>query len=178
LGRPAEALPYIRRATEIGNVPAATWANLGTCYSLLGQHAPAIAAFTYAVQHGDARPQLVLSLAESHVKLGQYAPALEVLQPLARTQPNAAVYERMGYAQFKLQKYDAALANYRAALSFQANDTASLNGLGVCLMTLYIQGDRANPALRDEALATWRKSLQRNPAQPRIVDLLSRYQKL
>ena len=101
-----------------------------------------------------------------------------VLERLIKEKPSATAHERLGFSQFKQRRFPQALASFRAALALDPNDTSALNGLGVSLMTQYIQGDRANTALRDEALASWRKSVQLRPDQPRIVDLISRYQRL
>jgi hypothetical protein len=45
-------------------------------------------------------------------------------------------------------------------------------------MTLYIQSGNRIPEQRDRALDAWRKSLQLRADQPRIIDLLARYQKI
>jgi Flp pilus assembly protein TadD len=63
-------------------------------------------------------------------------------------------------------------------MALNPDDTATLNGLGACLMTLYIQDGRTNNAQRDEALNAWRKSIRLDPQQPRITDLLSRFSRL
>ncbi len=60
-------------------------------------------------------------------------------------------------------------------MKMEPNSTAALNGVGVCLMTHYLQGDRQDKALRDQAVDSWRKSIRLRPNQPRIVDLLARF---
>jgi tetratricopeptide (TPR) repeat protein len=94
-----------------------------------------------------------------------------------QTAPSALVYERLGYACFKARKVDPALEAYQAALTLDPNDTAALNGVGVCLMTNYILHGQQDKPMRDQALDSWRKSLRLRPDQTNIVDLLSRYQK-
>ncbi len=178
LGRPADALPYAQRATQSMSASATTWANLGACYMLLGKYEDAVGAFDYAIGRGDQRPEIQISLAEALLKIGHFPQAMQILQPLARTKPSAAVYEHLGYTQFRLGQYDDALASYRAALSYDPHDPASLNGLGVCLMTLYIEGGRNDATLRNQATQAWRQSLKLNPAQPQIIDLMNRYQNL
>lgn len=178
LARPADALPYALRATELKADSQPAWANLAATYSLLNRHDEAVEAYRQALELGEAAEPLLLGLAEAHVRLTHYERAINVLQSLVRMKPSSTAYERMGYAQFKLRLFDQALASYRTAMSIDSRDPAVLNGLGVCLMTLYIQSGRTDPAQRTEALDAWRRSIQIRPNQPRIVDLMIRYQRL
>jgi tetratricopeptide (TPR) repeat protein len=178
LGRPADALPYARRAADLKTEDQGAWANLALIYNMLGQYGNAVDAYRRAAELGTVGEPILLGLADAHIKLGNYDRAGAVLQTLLRRNPSAAAYERLGYSQFKQRRFDDALASFRAALSLDPNDTASLNGLGVCLMTLYIQGGRQVPEQREQAIDAWRKSLQAHPDQPRIIDLMSRYQKI
>src|SRR5690606_16643897 len=86
--------------------------------------------------------------------------------------------ERLGYAYFKMLRFDRALSSYRTALSLDGNDVPSLNGLGVCLMTIYLQTGGTDPTYKNIAIDAWRHSLKIQPSQPHIVDLLSRYENL
>jgi len=178
LKHPADGLPYARRATELKPSSQEAWANLAATHSLLGQYDEAVTAYRRAVELGAPPDELMLGFAEAHIKLGNFDRATNVLQTLIRKSPSSTAYERLGYTQFKQKRFDDALASFRAALSIDAGDTAALNGLGVCLMTLYVQGNRVAPAQRDQALEAWRKSLQIRAEQPRIIDLISRYQKM
>lgn len=178
LGRAADALPYAQRATELKPDQQAAWANLAAVFSLVGQYEQAVDAYRQAVELGELAEQILLGLANAHIHLKHYTRAINVLKSLNRQFPSATSYERQGYAQFKMRLFDEALASFRAALSIDRQDTASLNGLGVCLMTMFLQSGRTVPAQRDEALSAWRRSVQLRPEQPRIIDLLTRYQRL
>lgn len=178
LGQPRQALPYARKATEVGDSQAA-WTNLAAVHSLLGNYELAVEAYREALEEGEAAEPVLLSLADANIKLGRHERALNVLQQvIARNRNNSTAYERMGYALFKMRRFDEALVRFREALSTNPADTAALNGVGVSLMTQYIQGGRNDPRLRDQALDAWRRSVQLRPDQPRIVDLLSRYRQL
>jgi tetratricopeptide (TPR) repeat protein len=178
LSRPAEALPYAKRAAELQDKSQSAWANLGSTYNLLGRYNDAVDAYRRASGLGPIEEPILLGLAEAHLKLENWDRAAVVLDQLVRQKPSPTAHERLGFAQFKQRKFDAALVNFRSALAIDADDTASLNGLGVALMTLYVQGNRVNTAQRDEALAAWRRSVQLKAEQPRIVDLIARYQRL
>ncbi len=173
-----DALPYAQTAVELRGEDPAARANLGATYALLGRHNLAASEYEYARNLGDERPEVVLGLADAWIHIDRLPDALELLTTVNRATPTANTYERQGYAQFKLRRFDDALASYRAALSLEPNDTSSLNGLGVALMTLYIQGGRTQVSQRDAAMNAWGRSLRLNPSQPRIVDLMSKYGKL
>jgi tetratricopeptide (TPR) repeat protein len=177
-GLSSEALPYAIRATRLDPDSQAAWANLAATYSLMGRFDDAIDAYRQAAELGDLADPVLLGFADAHLRLSNYQRAITVLRTLLRSSESATAYERLGFAQFKLRDFDAALDSYRRALRLDANETAALNGVGASLMTMYIQGGRERTSLRDEAIASWRRSVQLRPDQPRIVDLLARYSRL
>lgn len=176
LGRASDALTYAAKATELKPGSQAAWANLAATYSLLGRYQDAVNAYRQAAELGEAAEPILLGLADAHIRLGHFDRARVVLETLVRRQATCIAFERLGFVQFRQTRYEDALASFRRALELDANDIASLNGLGVSLMTMYVQTGRANVAQRDESLKAWRRSLELKPAQPRIIDLLSRYQ--
>ncbi len=177
-GRPGDALTYARKATELNPDSQESWSNLAACYSLLGDYDMAVDAYRQAAELGPLAEPVLLGLADAHIRLGNYTRAINTLDALLRESPSATAYERLGFAQFKMREFEIALRNFRRALKLNEQDTAALNGVGVSLMTLYIEGDRTNPYQRDQALDAWRQSLKVRPDQPRIVDLLYRYSKI
>jgi tetratricopeptide (TPR) repeat protein len=179
-GRPGQALPYAKKATEMGD-SAEAWSNLAAAHSLMGQYDEAVQAYRQALEEmdpGAASEPVLLGLADANIKLNRHERAINVLEQLTARSPSSTAYERTGFALFKLGRYDEALGKFRQALSLDPSDTSALNGVGVALMTQYIQGGRNDARLRDQAIDAWRRSVQIRPDQPRIVDLLARYQRL
>lgn len=177
-GQSAEALPYAVRATELNPDAQAAWCNLAATYSLMGRYEDAVDAYRQAAELGELADPVMLGFADAHLRLDNYQRAITVLRTLLRRGDNATAHERLGYALFKMRDFEGALESYRKALSLAPQDTAALNGVGATLMTLYIQGGRERTAMRDEAIQSWRRSVQLRPDQPRIVDLLARYSRL
>jgi tetratricopeptide (TPR) repeat protein len=177
LGEPSQAVPYARRAAEASNGDQGAWSNLAAAYSLTGQYEKAVEAYRQAVELGEPAEELLLGLADAHIQLENYGRAINTLQPLVeQNNPTSpAALERLGYARFKLREYEAALQHFEQALRRDPEHAAALNGKGVALMTLYLEGGRENESQRREALEAWRKSLQVRPDQPRITDLISQY---
>ena len=176
--RPSEALSFARRAVDLDPQSLGAWVTLATTHSLRGNYDRAVESYRVALELGEMPEPVLLGLADAHLKLGNFDLATNVLQTLIRQNPSSTSYERLGYAQFKRNRFDDALASFRAALSIDAEDTAAFNGLGVCLMTLYLQSDGKVPAQKAAAINAWRQSLQLRPDQTRIINLLSRYQGL
>jgi tetratricopeptide (TPR) repeat protein len=174
-GSARQALPYAEAATELQPNSQGAWSNLAAAYSLAGQYENAVNAYRQALDLGEPAEQLLLGLADAHLQLDNHGRAINTLRSLIRRNPSAEAYERLAYAQFKLRRFEKSLENFRTALEKDPEHTAALNGVGVCHMTLYLEGDRQNPRQRQRALNAWRKSVKIRPDQPRIVDLISRY---
>ncbi|MEM6749404.1 MAG: tetratricopeptide repeat protein [Planctomycetota bacterium] len=181
LGLPKDALRYAEQATRLPDAEQADWANLAAAHSLLNQHDRAVDAYRQAAELGEIREPILLGLANAHIQLGNYARALITLETLERRVDGpltATSYERMGVAQFRLRRYEDALASFQAALEQDGRDVAALNGVGATYMTLFLEGEREDRYQRTRALASWKRSVQINPQQPLIVDLIARYGKL
>ncbi len=176
LGRAGEALPYAKQAAAINPEDPGAAANLASIFSMLGRYEEAIDTYRAALELGQPAQPVLLGLADAHLRLGHYALAVNTLRETVRRTPSVMAYERLGYAYFKQRQFSQSLDAYRQAVALDGADTASLNGVGAVLMTLYVQAARPTPAMRDEALGAWRKSLQLRPEQPRIIELVSRYQ--
>ncbi len=178
-GKVAEAMPYASLATQLKPDSQTAWANLATAHSLLNQFEDAVRAYHQAMELGDMAPPILMGLANAHVQLGHFEQAIVVLKILTTDRSaDAKVYQRLGYAQFKMRRFEDALDSFRASIEIDDQDPAALNGIGVCLMAMYLQEGRGVSDHRDQALDAWRRSLQLRPNQPHIVDLLSRYQRL
>lgn len=176
--QPEQALPYARRATELEPTTQAPFVNLGAVYSAMGRHEEAIDAYRRAESEGPYSAQLTTNLVNAFVRTRRYDEAVDLLEGAIRNEPTARSFERLGYVHFRLGQYDQSLEAYDNALQIDAEDTAALNGVGVNLMTLYIQGGREEHDLRDRAVESWRQSLSHEADQPRIVELISRYRAL
>jgi tetratricopeptide (TPR) repeat protein len=178
MGRPGEALTFVQIATKLDPESQAAWCNLAATYNLLGRYGEAVDTYRQAAELGDLADPVLLGLADAHIHLNNFQQAVNVLEALIRRSPSVTAYERLGYVRFKMRSFKPALFQYRKAIALAPNDTATLNGLGACLLTLYIQDGRSNTDIRDEALNSWRKSIRINKQQPRIIDLLARFSRI
>lgn len=175
------ALAYAERSAELAPDSYGAWANLGYIYIRMGRYEEAVDALRAATELAETEEEasrVMLGLADAHIRMGNYTRSINVLQSVLRSEPSSTAHERMGVALFKLRRYNDALDHFKQAVELDDTDTAALNGMGVAYMTLYIEGDRENTWQRDEAKRVWNRSLELNPAQPAIVELIARYENI
>ncbi|MFO0836771.1 MAG: tetratricopeptide repeat protein [Phycisphaerales bacterium] len=176
LGEPAQALPYAQRAVKIDTSSGPARTNLGSVYAALGRHAEAVSEYQQASELADLTPPLLLNLADSLGKIGRYEEMVNTLTRLLELQPSAAGFERLGSAQFRLRKYPEAEAAFRKSIELDPGYFPALNGVAVCCLNRYVWSDKTDEAARTEAVDLFRRSLAIDKRQPKIVELLSRYQ--
>ncbi len=175
LGEPAQALPYAKRAVEVDIENGPGRVNLGAVYAAMGSHREAVLEFEAAANRMELTPELLLNMADSLGKIGRFREMANTLDRLVAERPSAAAWERLGYARFKLGDYNASIAAFRESVALDPRYYPALNGEGVTLLNLWLIGNRADEKLRREGLIALRKSVQINPSQPRIIELLTRY---
>lgn len=171
------ARPYAEKALSLNPKSQHAYVNLGSVYSALGMYEEAIVHYRSAAEYGELDPPIAMNLVNSFLKLNYYHRAINTLVALNHRKPSALNYERLGYAWFKLNDLDKALDSYNSALRMEPGDTQSLNGVGVCLLMQYMKGGQKQTELRDQAIASWQKSLRLKRDQPNILQLILKYQK-
>ncbi|MDX2115675.1 MAG: tetratricopeptide repeat protein [Planctomycetota bacterium] len=174
---PSQALPYALRATQLNPASGPAHANLGSVYSALGRHREAVEEYRAAAELMDLTPNLLLNLADSLGKLQRYEEMINTLDTANRLEPTAAAHERTGFAYFKLRRYEEAKSAFAQAIAQDATYFPALNGLGVCRLNEYLLSNKSDVAAHDSAMQYFRQSLRINGRQPRIVDLLARYER-
>ena len=173
---PRRALIYAQRAARLDGRSASARSNLGAVYAALGQHDAAIIEYQQAAELMDPiTPELLINLAESLRQTNRYEEMRATLTELVTRAPSAAGWERLGFANFKLRRYDDALAAFRTAIRTDESYYPAWNGVGVCMLNRYEFSRRADSAALREAVEAMQRSLQINRRQPQIVQWLSKY---
>lgn len=175
MNEPGSGLPYAQRAVQIDPRSGPAHANLGSIYGALNRHQEAVNEYRQALEQVELSPPLLLNLANSLGKVGRYDEMVNTLNQVIKIQPSAAAYERMGYAEFKLYKYDDALKYFRTSVEIDPNYAPGHTGVGVCLLNEYEFSKRQNDSLRSEALSHLRTSVQLDPRQTQVIDIINRY---
>lgn len=175
LGEPGEGLAYAQKAVSLNGQSPEARTNLGAIYSELDRHAEAVVEFQQASELTELSGPLLLNLANSLGRTGRYEEMVNTLQQLTKTEPTANAFERLGAGLFRLRRYDESLGSYRRALEIDPNHYPALNGVGVCLMNQWVWSNQSDEAARSEALRAWRRSVQIESNQPKIMELIGRY---
>ena len=168
------ALKYGSRARQLSPNDAQVLQVLGDIYGAQKDYEQAIAAYKRALELNSNQPKVMASLAQAYLRAGQFDAASELLTSVVATEPSSTAYQHLGYAMLKLKKLDDAIANYRKATELSPNDAAAYKGLGVALMVAANQNN--DEKLKAEAIQQWQKSLELQSDQPKLRELLRKYQ--
>lgn len=175
IGEFDRAIPFAVKAVEIRPKNANARRNLASLYRSVEDHESAVIELQQAAELMDLTPALLMDLSDSLGKLHRYAEMAVTLEQVVAIRPTTGAYERLGFANFRLKRYDQALTYFQNALEFDGDYYPALNGVGVCMLNKYILSDRRDHASLDKAVRALRRSLRVKRDQPRVVNLLSRY---
>lgn len=174
---PSQALPYAQRAVQINASNGPARSNLGSVYSQLGRHRDAVEQYQSAAELMELSPSLLMNLAESLGKIERYNEMVNTLDTSNRLKPSAPAWERIGFAHFKMKRFEESMNAFRQAIAVDDAHYPALNGLGVCLLNQYLLSNKQDATALSESMTNLRKSLRINNRQPRIVDLIARYER-
>lgn len=169
------ALPFAQRAVRANPLMGEARAALGSIYQTLARHEEAVREYEAAAELMDLTPELLMNMAQSLGRLKRYEEMANTIEAAIRMEPSAAAHERLGYAYFKMRRYDEAKDQFRRSLEFNGVYYPALNGLGVSLLNQYLLSDKQDEDAREEAIGLLQKSLRVKNEQPRIVELVSRF---
>ncbi len=175
LGEPQESLSFGQRAVQLNPKDAAARTNLGAVYAALNRHEEAVIEYQQAAELTELSAPLLLNLAESLGKTQRYGEMTNTLEQLVKTQPTAIAYERLGFSYFRSRQYPGALGAFRKSLEIDPNHFPGLNGVGVCLLNQWKFSNETDETARMEAVRALRRSVQIEPNQPKILEMLGRY---
>jgi tetratricopeptide (TPR) repeat protein len=175
LGEASQAVNYGQRAVRLRPDSGPARANLAAILSTMGKEADAIVEYQQAAELMELTPDLMLNMAASYGKLARFPEMQSTLDQLIKIKPSPAAHERLGFAFFRQGQYAKAVENFRSAIALDPEYFPALNGLGVCRLNDFLTSGRSNGTAREEALSALRRSLQVEPNQPSVKELVSRY---
>lgn len=175
LNEPVQGLPYAQRTVALRPNSGPARANLAAVYAALNRHEAAVIEYQQAAELMELSPELLLNLADSLGFLDRHGEMASTLDQLLKIGPSPAAYERMGKAMFKLRRYDAAMDSFSRSIELDPSYYPAFNGLGVCHLNRYLWSEQKDTLARDQAMAALQRSLQIQPGQNRIIELVRRY---
>jgi Flp pilus assembly protein TadD len=199
LGRPAEAMPYLRRADDLsGQRGFDATLELGNAYLLLNEGARAESIFVAAraMRRPDPEERCLIGLASAQALQERWSESRASWSEAARRRPqDPAVRQRFAYALWQDGAIDSAEVAYREALGLKPGDASIRNDLAWFLVqtgrdsqealelaeSAFADSPTANTAdtvlearlavSGCEAAARWVDSL-RSGAEPELLDAL------
>jgi len=169
------ALAYARRSVELRPMDGPARFNLATILAAANDDVNAVVEYQQAAELMPLSGPLLLNLSKSLGKLERFGEMRNTLRELVRTDPSAIAYERLGFAEFRLGNFPAALAAFERSEALDPEHFPALNGVAVCLLNQWIEGGQRDDELRTRAVDRLRRSLRINRDQPRITELLTTY---
>ena len=178
LGRPADARPYLETATRLDPDSGEAWLNLGRSLDAVDALGAAESAYRRALETlPAASPTLVENLGLNLVRQGKGNEAVPLLQQAVDADPSSpAAHKNLGDAFIVDKQYADAVAQYDAALAVDADFVPAINAKGTAFILQYQQGASLDDALRERALASWRRSLELEPEQPLVKQAVARFE--
>lgn len=176
LSEPRNAVLFAERAVEVDPSNGAARANLGAVYEQLDRNAEAVEQYLMAMEllEENTAP-LMLNLINVLGKEKRYREAVNTAEHLVRVQPTANAYERLGWGYFRLGEFERSINAYRSSVDLDPQHWLSWSGIGVNALNTWLLSERNDADAMREARAAFRRSLQLNPDQPRLITLMSNY---
>ncbi len=169
------ALIFAQKSVEIDPMSAAAQIRLAEAFTQTGDGAGAVRAYEEAVELGEPTKELLLALVQAYGAQKRFEEAVNTAQALLMLGPDANAAERLGWARFRMGRFEEALAAYEQALTIDPDHWPSLNGVGVLKLNAWIKSEKRLDAARDDARNAFQRSLQVNGNQPKVTALLIHY---
>lgn len=149
--------------------------NLGAAYEKVGRKQEAIEQYLAAMELVEKSPQLIMNLINVLAAEKRYQEAANTAESLVKIEASANAYERMGWCYFRLSQFEKSIAAYREAVKLEPNHWQSHNGIGVNAMNTWLLSKQRDTAAMTEARSAFRRSLQINKDQAKLIVLMSNY---
>ena len=175
MGEPRSARIFAEKVVELDPGHGPGRATLGSVYQELGRFEEAVTEYEAAIELMEPTPPLLISLINALGRLGSYVDARNTAEYLVKLAPSAEGYERLGWAEFRLGEYGRSIDAYRRAVQIDGSFWRAQNGVGCNALNSWLLSEQRDGAALQEAKQAFRRSLQANPQQPRVIDLLNRY---
>jgi tetratricopeptide (TPR) repeat protein len=174
--QPESAVAFAERAVKIDPQDGQARLQYARALSRAGRGIDAIREYEAACELIEPPAEVMFALVNAYAKEKRYREAANAAEALVKTAPSAGAFERLGWALFRLNEFEASDRAYRKAIELDAAYWPALNGAGVNALNAWIQaGKSAEDPRRDEARAMLQRSLKSNPDQPKVAGLLLKY---
>ena len=176
LQEPRNALPFAQRAVTLDPSDGTAWVSLGAAWEGMEDWTQSAEAYVAASERMEPTRELMRNLLRTLAKLKRYREVVSTAETIQRFGPDADAWERSGWASFRLGEYGVSLKSYRAAVAVDPEMWQAWNGIGVNRLNAFLLSNREDNEAFIEAGEAFRQSLRANRDQPKVIDLVLKYQ--
>ncbi len=173
--QPHSALLFAEKVVELEPSNGAARVNLGAVYEQTGRSLDAIEQYEAATRLMEPTEPLLLNYIGVLARANRYLDARDTAEWLVRIEPSANGFERLGWANFRLGEYDKSVEAYRRAVEIDASHWVALNGVGCNALNTWLLSKKRDQHAALEAKHSFQRSLQINPEQQKVINLLTQY---
>lgn len=176
-GRKEEAVTNLSQATVINPGAGVAFGNLAIALDAQGRYPEAETAYRRALELDADDTASLGNLGKNLMRQKKADQAVTVLKQLADTTESASARKLYGDALVLAKQHDRALELYDGILKEDGQYYPALNGKGVALIGKYEQGLQLDGRQKSAAVKAWKDSLALNPEQPRVQEMLKKWEK-
>lgn len=176
MGRKPEAVNHLSQATVINPTAGVAFGNLGIALDAQGRYADAEAAYKRALELDPEDTAAMGNLGKNLMRQGKSEQALLILRALADLTESASARKLYGDGLVMAARHDDAIKLYQQILAEDGTYYPALNGMGSALIGKYEKGLQLDEKARVAAVDAWRRSLSLNPQQPRVSEMVKKWQ--
>jgi len=170
-----DAVESYREALKLEPRDARAWSNLGAAYDVLGRQYDAIGAYKQALECDGQQPLVLVNLATVYLNQERFSSARKTLEAALRLAPEmSAAHERLGYCHWREGQLAGSADEYTRAIASDSRNPRAHAGYGIVRMTQYLE-DPGQVGYRTEAIEAWHRSLECDPQQPKLRELIAKY---
>ena len=174
-GQLEQAVHQFEQAVKLEPQHPQGFVNLGVALDAQKRYYEAVRAYKEALERDEHQPLVLVNLARTYMHQDRLRMARSALEQAISLKPElAGAHEALGYCLFRLRDFDAAKEAYQRALLYDWRLPQAYAGLGSISMLRFVENKNSIED-RDKALEYWHRSLELNPDQPRLRQLIAAY---
>ncbi|HRK31949.1 MAG TPA: tetratricopeptide repeat protein, partial [Tepidisphaeraceae bacterium] len=164
-----DAVTYLERASKYSPDNSEIWANLGVALDARGSVVLAEAAYKKSLEIDGDQPTTLLNLGANLITQGKAVDALTVMEEAMRFSQSPPTRKRYADALTLCNKPSEAGVQYDQVIAEDPRFWPAYSDKGFLKLKLYKDGMQLEDSHRQAAMSLWKKSLEMNPNQPRVI---------
>ncbi|HEY0009170.1 MAG TPA: tetratricopeptide repeat protein [Tepidisphaeraceae bacterium] len=176
IGEVDSAVNYLDKATQLDPQSGVAWSNLGVALDARGSLVLAETAYRKAVEREPESLAMMQNLANNLLAQKKSGEAVYLWEQIVAESRTPFTQTRLGESLAQAQDFAKANEQFDAVLKEDPRYIPAINGKANALIRQYELSGFINDQYRTEALKLLRNSLSLNSKQPRVGDLVKKYE--